>query len=102
MQPLRKVEVECRPHWERWLRETPGIQATVPERGIIAFARVAGVSDTAELVRYLQRQQQVDVVPGEFFDSPGYLRIGCGVPPATLREGLARLATGIKAWRSRA
>lgn len=101
LQPLKRVEVECRPAWERWLRETPGIEAIIPPRGIIAFPRIEGVSDTAGLVRYLQREHQVDVVPGEFFGKAGHLRVGCGVPAQTLIEGLERLGRGIEAWRAR-
>ncbi|MCB9915700.1 MAG: pyridoxal phosphate-dependent aminotransferase [Planctomycetes bacterium] len=101
LQPLRRVEEESRPLWERWLRETPGVEAHVPPRGLIAFPRIAGVPDTAELVRYLQHEHGVDVVPGEFFGAPGHLRVGCGVPAETLREGLARLTAGLEAWRAR-
>jgi len=100
-QPIRRVEAESRPHWERWLRETPGIRAHVPEFGLIAFPRVEGVDDTAALVEHLQREHQVDVVPGEYFGAPGHLRVGCGVPEATLQEGLERLSAGIEAWRAK-
>lgn len=100
-QPIRRVEAESRPLWEAWLRETPGISSVVPEFGLIAFPRVEGVADTAELVLYLQAEYGVDVVPGEYFGKPGHLRVACGVPPETLREGLARLGRGIEAFRAR-
>ncbi|MFT7667823.1 MAG: aspartate/methionine/tyrosine aminotransferase [Planctomycetota bacterium] len=99
-QPIRKVEVESRPHWERWLRETPGIRSHIPEFGLIAFPRVEGVDDTAGLVSYLQAEHQVDVVPGEYFGLRGHVRVGCGVPPETLKDGLERLTIGIEAWRA--
>jgi len=99
--PLREIEAKSRPHWERWLRETPGIDAVVPEFGIIAFPRVEGIHNTAALVPFLQKEFQVDVVPGEYFGRPGHLRVGCGVPEATLVEGLARLGRGLDAWRAR-
>jgi aspartate/methionine/tyrosine aminotransferase len=100
--PLRRVEAESRPTWERWLRETEGVEALVPERGIIAFPRIAGLEDGRALVRFLQSEHSVDVVPGEFFGAPGFLRVGCGVPAETLKEGLARLTEGLAAWRTRA
>jgi aspartate/methionine/tyrosine aminotransferase len=99
--PLARVEAESRPVWERWLAETPGVQSTVPEHGIIAFPRVRDADDTLALAAWLQEEHRVDVVPGEFFALPGHLRVGCGVPAATLEEGLARLALGIEAWRAR-
>jgi len=101
LRPLRVVEKESRPMWERWLQRTDGIRSTVPEFGIIAFPRIEGVEDTIALSEYLAREHQVDVVPGEFFGLPGHIRIGCGVPAATLEEGLARLERGIRAFRAR-
>jgi aspartate/methionine/tyrosine aminotransferase len=98
---IRRVDSESRPIWEAWLRDTPGISAVVPEFGLIAFPRVEGAPDTAALVTYLQREHGVDVVPGEYFGRAGHLRVGCGLPPETLREGLARLERGVDAWRSR-
>ena len=101
LQPLRVIERESRPMWERWLTRTEGIRCFVPEFGIMAFPRIEGVEDTIELSEYLAREHQVDTVPGEFFGLPGHLRIGCGVPAATLEEGLARLGRGIEAFRAR-
>jgi aspartate/methionine/tyrosine aminotransferase len=101
LQPLRVIERESRPMWERWLKGTEGIRAVVPEFGIIAFPRVEGVDDTIALSEYLAREHRVDVVPGEFFGLPGHVRIGCGAPAATLEEGLARLERGIEAFRRR-
>lgn len=98
-QPIRRIEVESRPHWVRWLQETPGIRAVVPEFGINAFPRIEGVDDTAALTVYLQREHGVDVVPGEYFGAGGHLRVSCGVPEETLKEGLERLTNGIDSWR---
>jgi aspartate/methionine/tyrosine aminotransferase len=99
--PLRTIERESRPIWERWLRGTAGVASTVPEFGIIAFPRIEGVEDTLALAEFLAREHQVDVVPGEFFGLPGHIRVSCGVPAATLAEALARLARGIDAFRRR-
>jgi aspartate/methionine/tyrosine aminotransferase len=98
--PIARVEVESRPIWERWLRETEGIRAFVPGRGIIAFPRVEGVSDTRALCEFLVREHQVDVVPGEFFGAPGHIRIGCALPPDKLQASLERLGAGIRAFRA--
>jgi aspartate/methionine/tyrosine aminotransferase len=101
LRPLRVIEQESRPIWERWLSNTPGVRSTVPEFGIIAFPAIEGVQDTIALSEYLAAEHGVDVVPGEFFGSAGHLRIACGVPAATLAEGLARLERGITAFRKR-
>jgi aspartate/methionine/tyrosine aminotransferase len=101
LRPLRTIERESRPMWERWLTGTEGIRCVVPEFGIIAFPRIEGVEDTIALSEFLALEHQVDAVPGEFFGLPGHLRIGCGVPAATLEVGLARLDRGIRAFRAR-
>ncbi|MBK7643819.1 MAG: pyridoxal phosphate-dependent aminotransferase [Planctomycetes bacterium] len=100
--PIARVAEQSRPVWERWLRETEGIQAHVPKRGIIAFPRVEGVSDTAALCEYLVAQHQVDVVPGEYFGLAGHIRVGCALPPELLKAGLERLEAGIRAFRASA
>lgn len=100
LQALRRVEHDCRPHFVRWLGETPGIECAVPEFGIVAFPRIAGVEDTVELARFLQREAGVDTVPGEFFGLSGHLRLSCALPEATLVEGLALLERGIAAYRA--
>jgi aspartate/methionine/tyrosine aminotransferase len=99
--PLARVTRESRPAWKQWLESTPGVEARVPEFGIIAFPRVAGIDDTLALAEFLVREHDVDVVPGEFFGLPGHLRIGCGVPRATLEEALTRVTRGLEAWRRR-
>lgn len=101
VQPILRVERECAPLLADWLARTNGITCVPPALGITAFPRIAGIDDTRALSRHLQQAHQVDTVPGEFFAAPGHLRIGCGVPPETLREGLRRLGAGIEAFRRR-
>jgi len=98
--PIARIEAQSRPVWERWLRETEGVRAHVPSRGIIAFPRIEGVADTRALCEFLVREHQVDVVPGEFFGLPGHVRVGCALPPDLLQAGLARLEAGIRAFRA--
>jgi len=100
LQPLRRIEHESRPLWERWLSASDDFECHVARRGLIAFPRVIGVNDTRALVKFLQSEHGVDVVPGEFFGAPGYIRVGCGLPAESLREGLARLETGVRAFRA--
>ncbi|MBL6721287.1 MAG: pyridoxal phosphate-dependent aminotransferase [Planctomycetes bacterium] len=95
LQPVRRVEVECRPLLDRWLRETPGVRALVPPMGIYAFPLLDGISDTRSFATWLADTHGVDVVAGEHFGAPGGIRVGCGVPVETLREGLARLTRAL-------
>ena len=99
--PLARCEREARPHFERFLAQA-GIEAHVPRHGIIAFPRVVGVEDTRALARFCAEEFEVDVVAGEYFGRAGHLRVGCGVPGETAREGFERLARAIDAFRTRA
>lgn len=101
LQPVRQFESVCRPHFVRWLTETPGIEGPPPAFGLSAFPRIEGIADTRALCRHLAEKWSVDAVPGEAFGQPGHLRIGFGLPEATLLEGLDRLAKGISDFRDR-
>lgn len=98
LQPLRQVEVESRPLWQSWLKESAAVECIVPEFGIIAFPKLVGIQNTRSFAEFLSAELQVDVAPGEYFGLAGHVRIGCGVPAETLREGIERLDRGIEAW----
>ena len=98
MQPIRAVEAESQGHLHRWLRGSALVESTVPPFGILSFPRVRGVEDTRALASFLAERFDVGVVPGEAFDTPGHLRVACGVPEATMIEALVRLETGLQTW----
>ena len=100
LQPLRRIEHESRPLLKAWLEETEGVHSTFADHGIIAFPELEGVDDTLEFARFLAAKHQVDVVPGEYFGVKRHVRVGCGVPAETLREGLARFSEGLRSWRA--
>ncbi|MFT7680426.1 MAG: aspartate/methionine/tyrosine aminotransferase [Planctomycetota bacterium] len=98
LQPVRVIEHESRPLLQAWLRDNPSFSAIDTPFGLLSFPRVRGVRDTAGLARHLAKNHGLDVVPGEFFGQRGHLRITCGVPAATLEEGLRRLSAGVESW----
>lgn len=100
--PARKLEAECRPHLQRWLRDCPHVIGPAPALGLSAFPRLCGIEDTQALAAHLAQSEGVGVVAGEFFGLAGHLRISYGLPEATLREGLARLTRGIESYLSQA
>ena len=67
-----------------------------PDSGIISFPKLPAGVNAIELVNLLKRKYDTLVVPGEFFESPGYIRLGFGCPEPTLREGLRRLSLAVK------
>ena len=100
-EPIDRVERESKPHIVRFLNETEGVEALLPDSGIIAFPRLTGIDDTRAFGRFLAQEFEVDIVPGEFFGAPGHARIGFGQPEDMLREGLQRLSEALAAWRAR-
>jgi len=62
-----------------------------PQAGAIAFVRYRAPVNSAALAERLRREHSVLVVPGDHFQMDGYLRLGFGMEPRVLEEGLARL-----------
>ncbi len=98
LQPLRRIEAESRPLLDSWIENNPRVRALIPPFGIFAFAILEGVQNTQAFARWLASEHQVDVVAGEFFGYPGAVRIGAGLPPETLAEGLQRLEAAHTEW----
>lgn len=88
-------------HWpivHEWLTSRPEIQYIRPEGGVTVWMRLSGITETGNLATVLRNEFGVLVVPGEYFQSPGWLRVGYRPEPMTLREGLARLGDAIDAF----
>ncbi len=98
--PIEKIERESKPVFVDWLARARGVRATLPAMGLIAFAHLEGVDDTLALQRFLASEHGVAVTPGEYFGSPGYVRLGFGTPRTQLAEALARFERGLAAFRS--
>lgn len=76
------------------------MQPGITLQGCTCFPQLIGVDDTRSLSQWLSAKHGVVVVPGECFGAPGYLRIGYGLPPERLGEGLSRLARGLAEYRA--
>jgi len=63
-----------------------------PQAGAIAFFHYRAEVNSTQLVERLRREQSVLVVPGDHFKMDGYLRLGFGMEPRILSEGLSRTA----------
>ncbi|MCC6151096.1 MAG: pyridoxal phosphate-dependent aminotransferase [Planctomycetes bacterium] len=78
-----------------WLKTRKDIEAFVPPGGVVCWMRIKGLDETGSLATVLRNEYGVLVVPGEYFQSPGWLRVGYKNPPAELRDGLARIGRAI-------
>jgi aspartate/methionine/tyrosine aminotransferase len=76
------------------------LEGAIPPFGCMYFPQVLGVRDTVDLARALWRRHGILVAPGEYFGSPGSIRIGFGGTESELDNGLARLHRALKALKS--
>jgi aspartate/methionine/tyrosine aminotransferase len=82
------------------LEELRGVcEVPVTDGAFYFLLRARGEADSVELTRRLIREHRVAVIPGTAFglDQGCHLRVAYGaLEPATAREGIGRLVTGLK------
>ncbi len=83
------------PIMAEWLKTRPDIEAFIPPGGIVCWMRIKDLDETGNLATVLRNEYGVMVVAGEYFQSPGFLRVGYKTNAAELREGLARIGRAI-------
>jgi aspartate/methionine/tyrosine aminotransferase len=72
-----------------WVDSRDDVSWVPPYAGIICFPRFEGVTDTVALAKRVLDEHGVMTSPGEFFGSPGHLRVGVGDPDIdNVKEGL--------------
>ena len=74
-----------------WIERQEGLSHVPPEAGAIVFVKHAHPFKSSELTERLRVERSVLVVPGDFFDMNGYLRIGFGSDPEYLASALTRI-----------
>ncbi len=72
----------------RWIDQQEGLSHIAPEAGAIAFVRHTHPFRSSELTERLRAERSVLLVPGDFFDMDGYVRIGFGSDPKYLESAL--------------
>ncbi|WP_239804813.1 pyridoxal phosphate-dependent aminotransferase [Croceicoccus hydrothermalis] len=75
------------------------VDSVLPEHGCIVFPRLIGIEDTRAFSEWLAQRGGVVVAPGEYFGSPGHIRIGFGIEAARLDYGLQALTDGMTKFR---
>jgi hypothetical protein len=76
----------------RFFERETRLEAHVPPGGNVLFARLPEGIDSDRFARRLLRRYDTLVVPGRFFESPRFVRISFGCPPAALARGLRSLS----------
>jgi len=85
------------PILEAWLKDHGGLFSfRPPQAGAICFARYALEVNSTDLVERLIREKSVLVVPGDHFETDGYLRFGYGPEKGYLLRALGRIDEVLK------
>jgi aspartate/methionine/tyrosine aminotransferase len=79
-----------------WAATRDDLRFTLPRWGTTVFVKPLRM-DAEQLCETLRREHDVSVVPGRFFEQPDYMRVSLCTAPATLTEGLRRLASALDA-----
>jgi aspartate/methionine/tyrosine aminotransferase len=79
----------------RFLRRERRLDAVPPDGGSIAFLKLPRRVDADRFADHLVRRYGTLVVPGRFFESPGYIRISFGCTPSVLSRGLANITRAL-------
>lgn len=85
-------------HWpimREWLDARADVEYQRPAGGLTVWMRLKNITETGSLATVARNEYGTLVVPGEYFQSPGWLRLGYRIEPMTLREGLRRLGQAI-------
>src|SRR5262245_23588819 len=72
-----------------WIEQQDGLSHIAPEAGAIVLVRHSHPFRSSELTERLRDERGVLVVPGDFFDMDGYLRIGFGSAPDYVASALS-------------
>lgn len=75
------------------------VEGDLPEYGCITFPCLPDIPDTLAFADWLCRSRGIAVAPGEYFGSPGHIRIGFGKDPKMLDSGLSQITEAFLAYR---
>jgi len=79
---------------DSFVRSQPALSWVRPRAGTCGLVRADGI-DVDELTDRLQHEFATGIVPGRFFNAPGYFRVAWGVDADALAGGLATLGAAI-------
>ena len=80
-----------------WIATEPRLQWVEPDGGIVCFIKLP-FKDSFKFQQRLFQRYQTSVVPGEYFGTPGYIRVASGTKPHLLRQGLNNISTALRNW----
>ena len=86
---------------DHFLSNQPALEWVKPDGGIMALLRLKSGRDSGSLVEHLREAHKTLVMPGRFFGLHDGFRLGFGIKPDQLLEGLKRLGTALNEMHAR-
>jgi len=96
---VRRRAAENLSKLDNFLSNYPALEWVKPDGGIIALLRLKSGRDSGPLVEHLRDAHKTLVMPGRFFGQNDSFRLGFGIRPNQLLEGLNRLGAALKEMR---
>jgi len=81
-----------------WIATEPRLAWREPAGGIVCFIKLP-FKDSFKFQQHLFKRYQTSVVPGEYFGTPGYIRIASGTKPHLLKQGLKNISLALKGFK---
>jgi aspartate/methionine/tyrosine aminotransferase len=80
---------------EAWIAQEKRVRWVRPHAGISCCLRLPELLQDGPFVAHLRDNYDTQVVPGAFFEAPGFVRLGFGVDPDDLREALKHFSSAL-------
>jgi aspartate/methionine/tyrosine aminotransferase len=97
---VRRRAAENLAKLDHFLGNQPNLEWVKPDGGIMALLRLKSGRDSGPLVEHLRDAYKTLVMPGRFFGQNDSFRLGFGIGPDQLLEGLKRLGAALNEMRA--
>ncbi|MBI4712260.1 MAG: pyridoxal phosphate-dependent aminotransferase [Planctomycetes bacterium] len=81
---------------KEWIESEPKLEWVEPDGGIICFIKLPHGINSRKFCAHLLRRYKTAVVPGDYFGSPGYIRVAGGVKPKLIKQGLKNISAALR------
>lgn len=89
------VATQGRAALEAWIAQERRVRWVPPHAGLSCCLRLPDLMNDVQLAEHLRDRYDTQVVPGSFFEAPGFVRVSFGLPPEAMTEALAHLSSAI-------
>jgi aspartate/methionine/tyrosine aminotransferase len=80
----------------RFIQEEEKLSWVEPHGGVVCFPRIESNTNGDKLAAILSEKYETSIIPGSFFGEPRHFRLGFGLNPQTLIQGLENIEMALK------